>query len=129
MQKDTKGKEKVSLIPWSALQAIARAREYGVKKYKANAYKEVPSEQFLEAVIRHVYKFLDGSNYDDESKLHHLDHAIASLAMAIDNLNLVDRIPIYDKDENQELFDHADAWEWSTDDSVELADILTKKKV
>lgn len=87
MQKDVSGKPRVSLVPWEAVKAISRAREYGVNKYGEDNYSEVQVRDVLEASIRHIYKFLYEDLVDDESGLSHLDHAITSLAIAIDNIN------------------------------------------
>jgi hypothetical protein len=88
MSKDLKDKPQVSLIPWEALKAITRGREYGLDKYGNDTHYSVNSDHFLEASIRHIYKYWYEDPIDHESKLHHLDHAITSLALAIDNLVL-----------------------------------------
>tara|TARA_Y100000310_G_scaffold344706_1_gene458920 strand:- start:3400 stop:3834 length:435 start_codon:yes stop_codon:yes gene_type:complete len=85
MTKDTKGKAKLRYIPYSALVAIAEVREYGIKKYNGDNYHGVDPEDFVEAAARHIHKWMDGTDLDDESGLDHLHHAITSLALAIEN--------------------------------------------
>ena len=82
--KDIKGKARVGLVPRSALEAIARVREFGIKKYQDDeAWKDVDPVYFIEATIRHLYKHLEGMYKDPESGLPHLHHAITSLALAV----------------------------------------------
>lgn len=89
--KHTKGKTRVELVPYDAIEAIARAREYGVNKYGTEWewYDHGTTEDFVSAAIRHLYKWNDArrldnrTEEDEESGLNHLDHAICSIAMAI----------------------------------------------
>lgn len=90
--KDSSGKDALRFVPYAALQAIARVREHGNQKYKdpAKWYEfDAAKEQFIEAAQRHLAKYQDAtlyknrSVYDEESGLHHLDHAITTLALAI----------------------------------------------
>jgi hypothetical protein len=82
--KDTKGKPKLSLIPYTALEQIAKVREFGVNKYGDDTcWKDVPEKEFLEATLRHVYKYLNGNDTDEESGLSHLAHAATSLTLAM----------------------------------------------
>lgn len=90
--KDSVGKAPLSLIPYEALEAIARVREYGNQKYKSpSIWRGHPEKQgeFVEAAMRHIAKYNDAKLYglrstnDEESGIDHLDHAITSLALAI----------------------------------------------
>lgn len=90
--KDSAGKARVSLVPYAALEAIARVRDFGDKKYGSSSAwygfdDKLP--EFVEAAQRHLAKYQDATLYnnrsvdDEESGLNHLDHAITSLALAI----------------------------------------------
>lgn len=82
--KVSRGKPKLNLIPYASLCAIARAREYGVNKYHDDeCWRQVEPIEFIAAAQRHLFKYTSRESFDDESGLCHLDHAIASLALAI----------------------------------------------
>lgn len=84
--KDTKGKLPLLLVPPHAIEAIARVREYGNKKY-GDPWKWLTCttpEQYIEAALRHILKDMMGEKIDPESGLPHMDHALCSLAMAVE---------------------------------------------
>lgn len=89
--KETQGKPKLSLVPYEALEAIAKVREFGVKKYGDPKawYDNAKSMDFIEAAMRHIGKHMNSHilhnmyEIDEESGLDHLDHALTSLAMAV----------------------------------------------
>lgn len=92
--KDTKGKAKLSLIPNAAMIAISKVREFGVNKYKDDeGWKEVNPQDFIDATLRHIYKYLDldQSDVDPESGFTHLEHALTSLALAVSVEDLIDK--------------------------------------
>lgn len=83
-QKDTKGKIQLNLVPPHGYEAIAKVRMFGNEKYGdpwgwLEACKE---EDFIEAAKRHLNQLAKGEEFDDESGLPHLYHALCSLAMA-----------------------------------------------
>lgn len=86
--KDTVGKPMLRLIPYSALVAIAKVREFGNRKYKLPwKWRELGKpDDFIEAAQRHIAKHLDPDHddIDGESGLPHIYHAACTLSMAID---------------------------------------------
>ena len=83
-KKDTKGKPQLSLIPYTALVEIAHVREFGVEKYGDDeAWYDVPTKDFLDAALRHIYKYLSGAADDPESGRSHIAHAATSLVLAL----------------------------------------------
>lgn len=83
--KDRKGKPRMSLILPRAAEALVRVREYGLKKYPdANNWKRVPKEDWLDALMRHLMKYLSGEKLDSESGLPHLWHALCNLCYLIE---------------------------------------------
>lgn len=86
MFKDTKGKLKLNLVPPRAIESIAKVREFGSSKYKDewSWVTAVKAEDLIEATKRHLLKKDLGEDIDPESGLSHLDHALCSLAMAVE---------------------------------------------
>ena len=86
--KDSSGKPPVELIPWAAEEAMAAAFAFGATKYGRHNYKidGLPVTYLLGAAKRHIGKFLDGIDLDDESGVSHLGHALCGIAMALDAL-------------------------------------------
>lgn len=86
-KKFDENKPHVSAIPKDAVFEAGLALGYGAKKYGDDNYKHGLSvKRTLGAAIRHIYQYLDGEDLDDESKLSHLGHAMASVAMTIYNV-------------------------------------------
>jgi len=89
MNKDTRGKLPLHLVPPRAIESIARVREFGVNKYHEawDWVEDVDPDKFLEAAARHlltIRKESDLTSIDPESGLLHLEHALCSLSMAIE---------------------------------------------
>lgn len=75
-------KLKLELVPVEAVEALARAFGYGAKKYgEWNWSNGIAHMKFVGALKRHVDAYIKGEDIDAESGNHHLDHALASLAM------------------------------------------------
>ena len=71
-------KPRFSLVPSASLRAIAQVLTYGARKYpQADNWKRVDNarERYTDALLRHVYAWMDGEALDPESGLHHLAHA------------------------------------------------------
>lgn len=88
--KDLIGSTKVdlSLIPPTALIQCALAMTDGGLKYGPYNWREpgkpVQARTYLSANGRHTHKWGDGEDYDPESLVHHLGHAMACCAILID---------------------------------------------
>lgn len=75
-------KPDLSLIPTDALWGMAEALTYGAKKYSKHNFREgINYSRLVAACMRHLTVWNEGKEFDDESKLNHIDHAMASLAM------------------------------------------------
>lgn len=85
--KQSKGKRQLSTIPVVALVETAKAFEFGLTKY---SYKlswrdgDLSHVELLDAVRRHILKYLSGEECAADSKVSHLAHASAGLAMLMD---------------------------------------------
>jgi len=85
--KQDAGKVRLSLVPASIVEAIARVRQYGLNKYgEDKSWKQVEPERFMDAFLRHVLEmWQNGMNaIDDESKLPSMWHAACNLAFLIE---------------------------------------------
>jgi len=83
MKFDT-GKLRYSLIPPEATKALASVLTYGAKKYKPNNWREVnDTARYVDALYRHLEAWRAGEQFDEESKLPHLEHALTNIAFLI----------------------------------------------
>ena len=80
--KHDSGKRRLTLVTREALEGIARAMEYGAKKYDVNNYKKgMAWSRLLDSAMRHLVAFANGESNDPESGLSHLDHLGANVNM------------------------------------------------
>lgn len=78
------GKPQISLLTRESLIAEARVFEYGAKKYSRNNYKKgMKWTRLLDAAFRHLIAFNSKEDFDEESKMNHLWHVKACIAMLI----------------------------------------------
>ncbi len=86
--KDRIGVTKVPmhLVPSSAIIHEAMAMADGARKYGPYNWREkaVKASIYIAAAQRHIAKFLDGRDYDEESGAHELGHARACLGIVLD---------------------------------------------
>lgn len=80
--KHDQGKPDLSLIPTDALWGMAAALTYGANKYQRHNFRNgISYSRLVAATMRHLSAWNEGENTDLESKLDHIDHALASLGM------------------------------------------------
>lgn len=79
-------KPPLSLVPPSAIIYASKALEDGARKRSAYNWRnsKISIMQTLDKTLRHLYKYLDGQDEDEESGLPELSHAIADLCVLID---------------------------------------------
>jgi hypothetical protein len=71
----------VWLVPGALVRAAARALAHGARKYAPNNWRRgMNYSEVLSALERHLMALKDGDHFDDDSKLHHLDHIAACTA-------------------------------------------------
>jgi hypothetical protein len=88
--------ERFDLLPWDALEEVARVYHYGSQKYEArNWEKGYPWSWSFQALVRHVSRWMIGETYDKETGLHHMAHAcfhaLALVAFQFRNVGQDDR--------------------------------------
>jgi hypothetical protein len=95
------GKLRLELVPVEATEAIARAMTYGAVKYGDwNWAQGIDHSRLYAAALRHMTAYFRGEDVDAESGNHHLDHALASLAMlkaSVQNKLGADTRPAYNR--------------------------------
>lgn len=70
------GKLRLDLLPADALTEISRVLTFGAQKYDArNWEKGIHYGRVYGALLRHLFKFWRGEEYDDETGISHLAHA------------------------------------------------------
>lgn len=82
--KHDENKPQLSILTKESLNAEAYAFMYGALKYERHNYKlGMEWSRMIDASLRHIYAFNSKEDFDEESKLNHLWHAKACLAMLI----------------------------------------------
>lgn len=79
------GKVQPTLVPTEAIKAIAKVREYGIRKYgDRDNWKRVEPQRYRDAMFRHLLAYIDDNNStDEESGLPHLWHLACNVAFLI----------------------------------------------
>jgi len=79
-------KAPMHLIPPSAMEEVAWAQSLGADKYGPYnwRYTRVCATTYISAMIRHLNKWRDGEDLDEESGRSHLAHVICSANILID---------------------------------------------
>lgn len=87
---DGKVKPSLARLPARVLLSVANVLTFGGIKYYPNKWLKEPTSSFarVDSALRHINSWLQGIDTDNESKLHHLDHAICQLMMAKEYINL-----------------------------------------
>jgi len=75
-------KVRMELLPFDALEGVAKVLTFGAKKYDDRNWElGMDHERLLGATLRHQSAILQGELIDPESGLPHIDHAICGLMM------------------------------------------------
>lgn len=86
--KDLLGAKKVSFTKFPPIAYLlgSRAMMNGAEKYGPYNWrtKKVQASIYVDAAIRHLLSWLSGEEEAPDSKIHHLGHAIATIAVVLD---------------------------------------------
>lgn len=78
-------KLRYDLVPPSAIEALAAVLTFGARKYKPNNWKNCQEpERYLAAMLRHIEAYRAGEEFDKDSGMPHLAHAMTNLAFLIE---------------------------------------------
>jgi len=73
-------KPPIHLVPAPVVSDVARVFAFGAQKYGENNWrKDATTTEWCRtysSIQRHLLAWLDGEDFDSESGLHHIDHAI-----------------------------------------------------
>ena len=62
-----------------AIEGLCEVLAFGAEKYDRSNYKKgFPKEMLVDSLLRHLTKFMNGEELDEESGLHHTDHVLAN---------------------------------------------------
>ena len=79
------GKPRPTLVPVNAIKAVTIIREYGCRKYAdPENWRKVEPQRYRDAAYRHWLAYLSGEDYDAESGLPHLFHALCNLSFLVE---------------------------------------------
>lgn len=75
------GKLEYGLLPPFALEEIVKVLTFGAQKYERDNWQKVPDSKrrYFDALQRHVWAWKRGEQFDPESGIHHLAHAMCCL--------------------------------------------------
>lgn len=78
-------KPQLNLIPPLSELELGSVLTYGANKYSADNWRKLDNLQsrYIAAAMRHINQYRQGEQLDCESGLHHLAHAMASLAFIV----------------------------------------------
>lgn len=76
-KKFDEGKPRMDLLDAYAIEQMARALEFGLRKYEPHNWRRgIAYSRLLGSVLRHVFAYLRGEDKDPESGLSHIAHAM-----------------------------------------------------
>lgn len=74
------GKPKHSLLPPGIMNGVLGVMAFGANKYEKDNWKKCETmSSYYDACHRHLEQFWEGIDTDEESNLHHIDHALCNL--------------------------------------------------
>ena len=79
-------KPSLSAVPMRSVYEMSKAMNDGASKYGRFNWREnsVDSDVYIDATLRHLNSWQDGENTAQDSRVHHLAHAMACLSIIID---------------------------------------------
>jgi hypothetical protein len=75
------GKLEYGLLPPLALEETVKVLTFGAQKYDRDNWQKVPDSKrrYFDALQRHVWAWKKGQQFDEETGIHHLAHAMCCL--------------------------------------------------
>lgn len=80
------GKPRMELLSWVALREMARVLSFGANKYSDHNWRAgFKWTRLVGAALRHIHKWNDGEDLDEETKLSHLAHAAVEIMFLLEH--------------------------------------------
>lgn len=77
-------KEPLNLIPYESIKEVAKVLKFGAEKYNPyNWTYGIEYTRLIAAALRHIHKFNDGEDFDEETKTLHVANAVCNLLFLI----------------------------------------------
>lgn len=85
-RKDDQGKVRWDLVQPLSLQEYVEVLTHGAAKYAPNNWRYVPEarSRYFAALLRHLWAWWLGEQYDRETKLHHLAHTLCCVCFLME---------------------------------------------
>lgn len=85
-RKDDNDKPRMDLLPFAALEGVAKVLTFGARKYGDDNWRDVTPfrSRYLAAALRHLAAYGRGEVLDPETKLPHLAHAACCLLFLLE---------------------------------------------
>lgn len=105
----------LSLVPFTAIVGMATAFLEGALKYGRFNWrvKGVKASVYIDAELRHLAKYFNGQDRDKATRVHHLDNAMACLAIIrdaeVNGVLIDDRAPAPDPDRMAAFIDEQES--------------------
>lgn len=78
-ERHNSGKPRWSLIHYQSLLPLVEVLTFGAVKYSVDNWKKgFDKKELLDSMMRHVTALVDGQEFDEESKLHHIGHIMCN---------------------------------------------------
>lgn len=83
--KDDSLKNRLDLVPAEAIFEIWKVLTYWANKYEDNSWQKLENfeSRYMWALLRHINAYQMWEEYDKESWMHHLSHALTNLAFLV----------------------------------------------
>ncbi len=85
MSKKNEAKPELGLVYHSAMIAIAKVRRFGIDKHgNSEDWRTTKEWQHQDAMLRHLFAYIEGEELDPESGLPHLAHLMTTAMLEIE---------------------------------------------
>ena len=93
--KDDKGKARLDLLPFDALEELSYVLGFGAEKYEKYGWKKKCSStedfsRYEASLLRHISSWMQGNEFDEETGFHELSHLCCNALFLLSLKNKID---------------------------------------